>query len=133
MKYCLLAAVAVTAIAAPAQARDGQAYFGVEGGIMKPKSMDADALVDFTSTPALPAGPTDVAVDNAIDFDFDMGWDVDAIAGYDFGVFRVEAELGYKKADREFDVDEDFVAGLNTALNRPSGVGDPGAPGLPRK
>ena len=36
MKYVLLTAVAAAAIATPAQARDGQAYFGVEGGILCP-------------------------------------------------------------------------------------------------
>src|SRR5690349_10942849 len=135
MKYCLLAAVAVTAIAAPAQARDGQAYFGVEGGIMMPHDQDVDADVVFTTTqtpttPAAPAGPLDVLVDNGLNADWKMGWDVDAIVGYDFGMFRLEGELGYKKAKRDgFEVDDDFIAGLNAALNRPSAAPDPGAPG----
>ena len=50
MRYCLLAAVAVTAIAAPAQARDGQAYFGVEGGILFPKDVDGENTMLYTTT-----------------------------------------------------------------------------------
>ena len=58
MKRYLLAAVAVTAIAAPAQARDGSAYAGIEGGILFPKEQDTNADVVFTTTqtPATPLG-----------------------------------------------------------------------------
>ena len=44
MKKYLLAAVAVTALASPAYARDGQPYFGIEGGILFPKDQDADVV-----------------------------------------------------------------------------------------
>jgi opacity protein-like surface antigen len=39
-----------------------------------------------------------------------MGYDVDAIAGYDFGMFRLEAELGYKRAKAdELQVDQGLI------------------------
>src|SRR4029450_10051763 len=116
MKRYLLGAVAAVAIAAPAQARDGAAYFGVEGGILFPKDQDADAAVLFDTTQTvvttpLVAGPADFHQDNAIGIDYKMGIDLDAIIGYDFGMFRLEGELGWKKAkldDLEFD--DDFIS-----------------------
>ena len=63
MRKYLLAAVAAIAVAAPAQARDGQGYVGIEGGVLFPKSQDVNGFVDFTTvqTPALPLflGPVD--------------------------------------------------------------------------
>ena len=38
MRKLLLAAAATVAIAAPAAARDGSGYVGIEGGILFPKS-----------------------------------------------------------------------------------------------
>ena len=137
MRKYLLAAVALTAITSPAAARDGSGYFGVEGGIMFPKDNDADVNADFTTTqtpatPAGPAGPADTTFADALGFDYKRGIDLDVIAGYDFGMFRLEGELAWKRAKvDEFGVDQDFITALNTALNRPSAAPDPGAPGQP--
>ena len=134
-KFILLATVA-SAIATPAVARDGQPYVGIEGGVLFPKDQRADIFVDYTTiqtpaSPAAPAGPTDVTAGNALRIDHKRGYDVDAIAGYDFGFFRLEGELAYKRAKADdFTVDPAFVTALNTALNRPSAAPDPGAPGL---
>ena len=103
MKKYLLAAVAVTAIASPAYARDGQPYAGIEGGIMFPKDQDGDVSVDFTTTQSVAttppiAGPADFDANNAFGVDYKRGLDVDAIIGYDFGMFRLEGELGWKRA-----------------------------------
>src|SRR6185369_16376992 len=75
MKRYLLTAVAATAIAAPAQARDGQPYIGIEGGILFPKDQDADVFVDYTTTQTVPtnpliAGPADFTADNAFGIDY---------------------------------------------------------------
>ena len=137
MRKYLLAAVAVAAMASPAVARDGQPYIGVEGGILFPKDQDGDVTVNYTTTqtpatPVAPAGPSDTVFDEAVGLEYKKGSDIDLVAGYDFGAFRLEGEIGRKRAKLdEFGIDDDFVASLNTALNRPSAAPDPGAPGLP--
>ena len=96
----------------------------------------ADVLVDYTTTQSilttpLVAGPADANFNDAFRADYKRGIDADVILGYDFGMFRLEGELGYKRAGlKDFGVNNAFIASLNSALNRPSGVGDPGAPGL---
>ena len=91
MRNTLLAAAAAAAIfATPAMARDGSPYVGVEAGILIPEDLDQDVRL------------TDGAFTNdsndAFTIDFKKGLDADLIAGYDFGMFRVEGELGYKRA-----------------------------------
>ena len=135
MRSYLLAAVALAAIASPAMARDGQPYLGIEGGVLFPKDNDGDIFVDFTSTqtPSAPAqaAPSDTSFNNGVGVDYKRGYDVDLVAGYDFGMFRLEAELGRKRAKLdEFTVDSAFISALNAGLNRPSAAPDPGAPGL---
>ena len=136
MRKYLLAATAVTAVmAAPAMARDGSIYVGIEGGVLFPKDNDADVFADFTTTqvPGAPAaiGALDTDFEDAFGIDYKRGVDIDAIIGYDFGMFRLEGEIGYKKAKvNEFEIDDSDIAAINLALNRPSGLGDPGAPGL---
>ena len=137
MRKYLLAAVAVTAIASPAAARDNSGYFGVEGGVLFPKDNDADVIVDYTTTqfpdqPAGPAGPADTTFNNTFGIDYKMGYDVDLIGGYDFGMFRLEGEIGYKRAKLDdLEIDSGDIAALNAALNRPSATPDTGFPGLP--
>jgi opacity protein-like surface antigen len=87
MRKILLAAVAVAALATPALARDGSPYVGVEGGLLLVEDLDLDASS---------ASPL-VRANNGYTVDFKQGVDLDALAGYDFGMFRVEGELGYKR------------------------------------
>jgi OmpA-OmpF porin, OOP family len=105
MKRYLLAATALAAvaIATPAAARDRSAYFGLEVGALKVSDTD----VDFSGLPATPDW----------EIDHKTGVDGDMIAGYDFGMFRAEAELGYKRS--EHDEYED-VAGSFDADGRSS-------------
>ena len=121
-KY-LFAAPAVPAVASPAAARDGSGYVGIEGGILFPKDQDADIFVDYeTTTVGTPAvtGPPDTTFDEAIGIDYKKGYDIDAIAGYDFGMFRVEGEIGYKRSKLDsLEVDGGFISTLNADLNRP--------------
>src|SRR6266550_2489232 len=104
MKRYLLAAVAVTAISTPAYARDGEVYVGIEGGGLFAPSHTADVFADYTTTqlpatpPILVAAPADVEFGNAVKLDYKIGLDVDAVAGYDFGMFRIEGEIGWKHA-----------------------------------
>ncbi len=101
-KY-LLAAVAAGAIASPAVAADNAGYIGIEGGILFPQDMNVDGEFLFDD-----AESTDFLEDDIADIEFKRGIDLDLIGGYDFGMFRLEAELGYKRAkadDVEFDQD----------------------------
>ena len=137
MRKYLLAAAAVAAIATPAMARDGQPYVGIEGGLLKAKGTGGDIFVDYTTTqtPATPSagtGPADFTGTDAFDVDYKRGTDLDVVLGYDFGLFRLEAEVARKAARFEdFDASDAFLSSLNTGLNRPSAAPDPGAPGLP--
>ena len=79
----IVVALASTAIASPAFARNGAWYIGVEGGAMLVE--DVDFNLKGTST-------------TAVKTDQRNGFDVDGIIGHDFGPFRVEAEVGYREA-----------------------------------
>jgi len=85
MRHYLLAAVAAAAISSPAMARDGSPYVGVEAGLAM---SDEDFFdVDFDGT----------EYHSGFNVDYKLGFDADLIGGYDFGMFRAEAELGYKR------------------------------------
>lgn len=83
-KLAIGLALASTVLATPALARDNSFYAGIEGGLM----IVEDAKVRFEDTNQ-----------EIGELNFNVGFDVDVIAGYDFGVFRVEGELGYKHAN----------------------------------
>lgn len=85
-KSLLLAAVAMALIPSAAIARDGVPYAGIEGGAMKPEKLKLDYQLRTLSVP------------NGIIVDHKTGYDVDFVAGYDFGLVRAEGELGYKRA-----------------------------------
>ena len=110
MRKYLLAAVAAAAIATPAIAKDNSGYVGVDGGVLFPKSQDINASVDFTN-PLV----TDIADGDVGRIKFKKGYDVDLIGGYDFGMFRLEGELGYKRAkNKNARLDSAFVTAFNT-------------------
>ena len=140
-KYLLVTAAAV-AIASPAVARDGSGYVGLEGGVMFPRSQGGVFTATFTQSAQSPAAgtpapapgtglvgalapPLDVApagVVGASRVKWKTGWDIDAIAGYDFGMFRLEGELGYKRSKiKRFSQDTAFGTAVETALN-PAGT-----------
>ena len=79
-KIAIVLALASTALASPTLARDNSWYVGVEGGAMIVEDIDYDI------------GASTATVDH------DYGWDVDGVVGYDFGAFRVETEVGYRRA-----------------------------------
>ena len=76
-------ALASTAIASPALARDGAWYVELDGGPMLVEDIDFD----------LP-GAT-----NAVTVDTHYGYDFGGVVGYDFGAVRIEAEASYRAAD----------------------------------
>src|SRR5919107_3176249 len=83
-KLAIAVALASTALATPAVARNGSVYVGLEGGAMWVE----DSPFNITNGLTNPRYTTD----------HKSGYDVDAIAGYDFGAVRVEAEVAYKRA-----------------------------------
>lgn len=81
----LIAAVIASAtltVAAPAAARDKEWYVGVDGGLLFVPEINIDIG----------------GLRPAADARQDVGFDVDAIVGYDFGAFRLEAEVGYRES-----------------------------------
>jgi opacity protein-like surface antigen len=92
MTRYLLAATALAtglaAMASPAVARDRSAYVGLEAGALFVKDTD----VGFDD---------DEFFDDDFAIEHKMGIDGDLIAGYDFGMFRAEAELGYKRSEHD--------------------------------
>ncbi len=86
-KLAIAVALASTAMATPAVARDHSFYAGLEGGVMWVE----DADFDYADSNGLVLTP-------GFTVRHKLGWDVDAVAGYDFGMLRLEGELGYKRA-----------------------------------
>ncbi len=130
MRNYLLAAAAATVLASPAVARDGAPYVGIEGGVMWAKDFDVDVDGEFLFDNGETITEEDFS--DEISLDHKTGIDLDMIAGYDFGMFRLEGELGWKKAnldegesealddldDEGFLVDDDFdLDGSTKALS----------------
>ena len=82
-KFAIGLALASTALASPALARDDQWYVGVDGGVM----IVEDLTLDIGT------------LDNAGSIDTDTGYDFGGLVGYDFGGFRLESEVSYREAD----------------------------------
>ena len=108
-RYLLAATALATGLAAmaasPAVARDRSAYVGLEAGALFVKDTD----VDFDDQQFF---------DEDFSIEHKMGIDGDLIAGYDFGMFRAEAELGYKRSEHKEYSDDDvgFDADGRTSL-----------------
>ncbi len=87
MKRSCLLLLASSMLATPAVARDKSLYVGVEGGLMWAKDVDLDLIFD-----------DDDRINDILSIDHKMGYDLDALFGYDAGMVRAELELGYKRA-----------------------------------
>lgn len=84
-RTALLLAGTTAIVSTPAQAREGQFYAGIDGGIILEEQVDVDLADTDPQT-------------NAAFADTNIGIDADIVVGYDFGGFRLEAEGGYKRA-----------------------------------
>ena len=105
MRKFLLAATAAMAISSPALARDGSPYVGLELG----PTMSDEGFYDVT----LSGTPTVVEFDRALNVDYKIGYDADVLAGYDFGMFRVEGELAHKRLGvKDVDASGALLTGL---------------------
>jgi OmpA-OmpF porin, OOP family len=82
-KLAIGLALASTALASPALARDDQWYVGVDGGAMIVEDLDLDIGTN----------------NDAASIDADKGYDFGGVVGYDFGGFRLESEVSYREAD----------------------------------
>ena len=82
-KLAIGLALASTALATPAIARDDQWYVGVDGGAMIVEDLQLDIGT----------------LQNAGNIDTDTGYDFGGVVGYDFGGFRLETEVSYREAD----------------------------------
>lgn len=82
-KLAISLALASTALASPALARDDQWYVGVGGGAMIVEDLSLDIGT----------------LQNAASIDTNKGFDVGGVVGYDFGGFRLESEVSYRQAD----------------------------------
>ncbi len=87
-KLAIAMALASTALATPAVARDNSWYVGVEGGLMIVEDADFDSTYTFGG----------ITFNEAVSIDHKVGVDLDLIGGYDFGSIRAEVEAGYKRA-----------------------------------
>ena len=90
MKIYLLAASAAAAIATPVFAATDGPYVGLEGGVTIPKSTDYNVTVTH--------GTTTTTYTDGYHVRHKTGYDVDLLAGYKLGLFRLEAEGGYQRA-----------------------------------
>lgn len=81
-KLAVAMALASTALASPALARDDAWYLSVEGGPMIVEDMNLDIGT----------------INNGVSIDYDTGYDFGGAVGYDFGGFRAEVEVGYREA-----------------------------------
>lgn len=81
-KLAIAAVLASTAMATPALARNDSWYIGIEGGPTIVEKLDLDIAGVSNQASARQRG----------------GYDVDGIIGYDFGAFRLEAEVGYRES-----------------------------------
>ncbi len=91
-KLAIGLALASTALATPAMARDGSWYVGVDGGAMLVEDLNLDITRPVVGGGAAPAAIEATANANT-------GYDFGGVVGYDFGGFRLESEISYRESD----------------------------------
>jgi opacity protein-like surface antigen len=123
MRKYLVAASVLAATGTPAFAGADGPYVGIEGGVTLPQSTDLDVILNNTSvTPN-----TSTTFNSGLNVKYKTGWDLDAIAGYKFGLLRLEAEGGYQRAPvKQVRVDSTLLGSVSTASGSTATVGDLG-------
>jgi opacity protein-like surface antigen len=106
MRKYLLAAAAAAAIASPAAARDHSGYIGVDAGLLL--STHTNVHIDATNSYYCSGGEGGTYFGSyftncqaTFKTHYKTGFDGDIVGGYDFGMFRLEGELGYKYAGHD--------------------------------
>jgi OmpA-OmpF porin, OOP family len=108
-KLTIVVALIATLVAMPAQARDDAVYVELEhaiAGTMKVNHLN----IDVGTTP------------DAAQAFHNRGWDVGGIVGYDFGRFRLEGEVSWRKA-KVYALSSVVRIPSNTALSPTSPTG----------
>lgn len=90
-KLAVAIALGSTALAGPALAKDNSFYVGLEGGGIISQAEN----FDLTST-------NGTVTSAPLRTNYKVGYDVDGILGYDFGMFRGEFEVGYKNNNVDY-------------------------------
>jgi OOP family OmpA-OmpF porin len=85
-KFAVALALASTALAGPALARDKAWYIGAEAGANLLQNQQFDITAAGSTTP----------VNDALSVRHEIGYDVGGNIGYDFGLLRTEFEVSYK-------------------------------------
>jgi opacity protein-like surface antigen len=85
-KLMIVAALASTAIATPAMARDNSVYVGLDGGVLIPRT----TKFEFHNSA--------ITIHDGVQVAHKTGYDIDGVGGYDFGMFRIEGEVSFKRA-----------------------------------
>ena len=107
-KYLLATSMLAAVAATPAFAAVDGPYVGVEGGVTFPQSTDLDVILNH--------GTTTTDYSNGYKVKYKTGYDVDAILGYKFGMFRLEGEAGYKRAKvKSLGVSTPLITDVGTA------------------
>jgi OmpA-OmpF porin, OOP family len=108
MRKYLLVATALAAIATPALAAADGPYVGIEGGVTIPQTNDYDVTLTH--------GATTTTYGNGYRVKSKTGYDVDVLAGYKFGLLRLEAEGGYQRAKvKSISVSSQLISDVGTA------------------
>jgi OmpA-OmpF porin, OOP family len=105
-KTVIVLALASSAIASPAMAREGGTYIEIDAGVL----MVEDADYDIVTT------------SNAATLESEYGYDFGGTIGYDFGMFRLEAEASFREADPDV-LTTNGTIGIPTGSAAPLGFG----------
>lgn len=119
MKMTRIAAAAVL-LTIPSIASAGMPYVGVDFGLSSGRSNDLDEFVNYTVDSG--TSPTDVAYDDVFAAEYHHGVDFDVVAGYDFGILRLEGELGHKRSSLGKAIDDDITGQFLSEVNDTIGL-----------
>lgn len=113
MRILLVATVATAAIsiATPAAAKNGAWYIGGDIGALFPNKNHYDTIAT--------SGANVIDIQHALSVKYKTGIDIDLNAGYDFGMFKVEGEVGWKKANNDrLEFTPEFLTAVSNVTHR---------------